>query len=140
MKNILIYILVTVVSIYVLTGCADRSEVITVVDSEQTASENISEEQALNAIKNYCYSINPDLESIVDEGNYPVYWDISSSDENEIVILFRSYTGAQNRYYIDRNTGDTYVTEFVPGIMDEEERTDEMFSVNDFNRNLMKKE
>lgn len=95
-------------------------------------NNEVTDEQALSAIKNYCYSVNPDLESIVNAGEYPVYWEISSSDENEIVVLFRSYTGAQNRYYINRTTGDTYVTEYVPGITESEQRTDEEFNVRDY--------
>ena len=54
------------------------------------------------------------------------------NEKGEIVILYRSYTAAQIRYYIDPNTGDTYVTEFVPGITDEEERTEETFNVKDY--------
>lgn len=92
----------------------------------------ITDEQALTAIKNYCYINNPDLEAIEKAGEYPVYWNITSSDEKQIVVLFRSYTGAEVRYYIDKNSGDTYVTEFVPGILTEEERTDESFNVKDY--------
>lgn len=95
-------------------------------------AEKLSDEQVLSAIRNYCYISNPDLENIVNAGKYPVYWEISSGDEQEIVVLFRSYTGAQNRYYIDRTTGDTYVTEFVPGITTEEQQTEESFNVRDY--------
>ena len=94
--------------------------------------EGVTEEQALAAVKRYCYSINPDLESIEKTGEYPVYWEIASSDEQEIVVLFRSYTGAQNRYYIDPVSGNTYVTEFVPGITPEEMRTAESFNIRDY--------
>ena len=103
-----------------------------VSEIEVVTGEKLSDEQALSAIKNYCYIINPDLKSIVEAKEYPVYWEISSSDEDEIVVLFRSYTGAQNKYYIDRVTGDTYITEYVPGIMVEEEMTDERFDVRDY--------
>lgn len=92
----------------------------------------LSDEQALSAIKNYCCTINPGLGNIVKSEEYPVYWEIDSSDEHEIVVLFRSYTGAQNRFYIDRTTGDTYVTEYAPGITSEEQRTDESFHISDF--------
>ena len=91
----------------------------------------ISEEQALAAVRQYCFSIDLGLESIVNAGEYPVYWDVSS-DENGIVVLFRSYTGAQIRYYVDPLTGDTYVTEFVPGITAAEERTAETLNVRDY--------
>ena len=90
----------------------------------------ITEEQALAAIREYCYHMNPDLEEIEQAGEYPVYWEVESGDEEEMVILFRSYTGAEVRYYIDPDTGDTYVTEFVPGITPEEERTDESFRLS----------
>ena len=92
----------------------------------------LSDEQALAAIRQYCLSSNPDLEGIVNAREYPVYWEIASSDANEIVVLYRSYTGALVRYYIDRTTGETYVTEFVSGITPEEQRTEEHLNVWDY--------
>ena len=94
--------------------------------------KDITAEEALSAIKKYCYSINPDLESIADSGEYPVYWDVQSADKDEIVVLFRSYTGALTRYYIDPVSGDAYVTEFMPGISADEERTGENLNVRDY--------
>ena len=98
--------------------------------------KRISDEQALAAIKRYCYLNNPDLEGMEKAGEYPVYWDVSSSDEQEIVILFRSYTGAQIRYHIDPVSGEAYVTEFVPGITAEEERTDESLNIWEYIRTI----
>ena len=94
--------------------------------------ETLTDEQALAAIRNYCILANPDLEETAASGEAPVYWEIASSDEQQIVVLFRSYTGALVRYYIDRSSGDTTVTEFVPGITAEEQQTDEHFNVKDF--------
>ena len=91
----------------------------------------VEDELALSIIQNYCLTQNPDLQGIVDAGEYPVSWEIESSDGQQVVILFRSYTGALVRYYIDRATGDTYVTEFVPGITAEEQRTGESFKLWD---------
>ena len=93
--------------------------------------EPVEDELALSIIRNYCLSENPDLQEIVDAGEYPVSWEIESSDGQQVVILFRSYTGALVRYYIDRATGDTYVTEFVPGITAQEQRTGESFKLWD---------
>ena len=61
-----------------------------------------------------------------------MYWDIADSSEKEAVVVFRSYTGALNRYYIDRATGEAYITEFVPGITPEEVRTEEHINVKDY--------
>ncbi len=92
----------------------------------------LTEEQALSAVKRYCLSNDPALQSIVDAGEYPVYWELSDGGGRELVVLYRSYTGAMLRYYIDPDSGETYVTEFVPGITPEEERTDERLNVRDY--------
>ena len=96
------------------------------------AQQVLDNDTAVAAIKNYCHETNPDLQNIEDAGEYPVYWEVESADEKQIVVLFRSYTGAQVRYYIDPASGDTYVTEFVPGITDAEEKTDESFNARDY--------
>ena len=92
----------------------------------------ITGDQALSAIRNYCYERNPDLEGIVNAGEYPVGWEITSEDETEIVVWFRSYTGSSSWYHIDPISGETYVTEYVPGIMTEEQRTEESFNVREY--------
>ena len=92
----------------------------------------LSDDQAVSAVRHYCYIRDPELDGIVTAGEYPVYWDISSSDESEVVVVFRSYTGALNRFYIDPVSGDAYVTEFVSGITDGEQRTDEALNAWDY--------
>ena len=94
--------------------------------------KRISDEQAVYAIRHYCFAANPGLESMITREEYPVYWEILSSDGNETVVLFRSYTGAQNRYYIDPVSGETTVTELVPGIINEEQQTGESLNVWDY--------
>ena len=99
---------------------------------ERSAPALLSNEQALAAIKAYCYRSNPDLEAMVNAGEYPIFWEIAAADEQQVVVLFRSYTGAEVRYYIDRASGEAYVTEFVPGITPEEQRTEESLNVRDY--------
>lgn len=101
-------------------------------DGADETAETLSDEQALSAIRNYCFMTNPSLADIVKAEEYPVYWEIERSDEQEAVVLFRSYTGALKRFYIDRSTGEAYVTEYVPGITPEEQRTDETPNVRDY--------
>ena len=74
----------------------------------------ITEDNALAAIRKYVEINQPDLADMEDSGDYTIYFEVESSDENQIVVLYRSYTAAQTRYYIDRETGDVYVTELVP--------------------------
>ena len=96
---------------------------------DRNSERALSYEQALSAIKKYCCTNNPDLERIVNAGEYQVYWEVVSSTDSETVVLFHSYTGAIIRYYIDPVSGETYVTEFVPGITPEEQRTGESFNI-----------
>lgn len=103
--------------------------------AESEASEGayvVTEDQAVAAIKNYCYINFPEVKEKEGSDDYTVYWDVSTNEDNEIVVLFRSYTGAEMRYYINPASGETYVTELVPGIIDEEQRTEESFNVKDY--------
>ncbi len=94
--------------------------------------KKLSDEQAVAAVRNCCIIQNPALAETVKSGEYPSYWEALSSDGNEIVVLFRSYTGAQIRYYIDPVSGETTVTELVPGVTDEEQRTGESLNAWDY--------
>ena len=104
----------------------------TPADESVQADDAISQEQALEAIKNYCFITNPDLEGMVDSDEYTINWDVTTNEAGEIVVLYRSYTAAEIRYYINPSSGETYVTERVPGIIDDEQRTDESFNVKDY--------
>ena len=99
---------------------------------ESKGEKTISAEQAVSAVKKYCYCRNAELEAIVKAGEYTVGWELVSSDEHEIVVLYRSYTGAQIRYYIDPVSGETYVTESVPAVLPGERRTDEVLNIWDY--------
>ena len=104
----------------------------TSLDQGESNSEVLTEAQALDAIKNYCFTADPNLKNMADSGEYNIYWTVTTNNANEIVVLYRAYTGAQIRYYIDTVSGETYVTELVPGIIDEEQRTDESFNVKKY--------
>ena len=97
-----------------------------------TTSNAITDEMALDAIETRCVLENPDLTNMMAEDNYTFYWEVVSSTDSQVVVLYRSYTGAEIRYYIDRATGNTTVTELVPGIIDEEQATDETFNARDY--------
>ena len=104
----------------------------TVTVMEPQGERAMSDVQACAAIERYCYASNPDLKGIVDSGEHPVSWQITEYSEEQIVILFHSYTGAEVRYYIDPVSGEAYSTEFVSGVTAEEQRTDETLNVWDY--------
>lgn len=92
----------------------------------------ITEEQACEAVKKYCIEEFPDLADMVDSDDYTIYWEASTTEDGEICVLYRAYTGALIRYYVNPETGDTYVTEQVPGIIDDEQKTEETLNVKDY--------
>ncbi len=98
-------------------------------DDDSDASDIITDEEALDAVKNYVASTNPDIISMENDDAYTVYFEVESSTGEEIVVLYRSYTASQTRFYIDRATGDARITELVPGIIDEETETGETINV-----------
>ena len=116
-------------------------------DSDGTATQNndnnansntnasilpITDDEALSAVQNLCLEENPALVDFIASEEAPVYWVVESSDDKQIVVLFRSYTGSQTRYYINRVSGETRVTELVPGIIDEETENGQTFNVRDY--------
>ena len=110
---------------------SEKSETIESAQAQETGSA-ITEQQALEAVQKYYATIDPDIMNELSSEDYPTYFDVSTNENGEIVVIFRAYTGAINRYYVDPATGETYVTEFVPGIIDEETRTEETFNVKDY--------
>ena len=109
----------------------DNSEV-----SSDDASDNtmdaISEEQAYTAVINYCKATDPEFPDESSAEGHTEYWDVSTNEDGEIVVLYRSYTAAQIRYYIQPFTGEAYVTELVPGIIDNEQATGKTFNARDY--------
>ena len=104
-------------------------------EQDQTSedkNDEITEEQAYNAVINYCKANNPDFDGEMNSEGYTEYWDVSTNENGEIVVLYRSYTAAQIRYYVNPTSGETYVTELVPGIIDDEQKTDETFNIRDY--------
>ena len=112
---------------------AETTEATETTETTETAdaTDLITEQQAVEAIRNYCISENPELAEMVESEDNMAYWDASTTDAGEICVLYRSYTGALIRYYVNPETGDTYVTEQVPGIIDEEQKTDETLNLRD---------
>ena len=101
-------------------------------DNTAEKTDIISEDQAYNAVINYNKAIGSGLSEQINSEGYEEYWNVSTNEDGKIVVLYRSYTTAQIRYYVDPVSGETYVTEFVPGIADEERETGETFNVRDY--------
>lgn len=95
-------------------------------------SDKLTEDQAYTAVINYNKAIGSGYDDELNTEGYTEYWDVSTNENGEIVVLYRSYTAAQIRYYVDPTSGETHVTELVPGIIDEEQKNGETFNARDY--------
>ena len=121
--------------IFVETNEGNENNENNTTENNETANPSIlpiTDDAALSAIQNLCLEENPGIVDYLAEGEVPLYWVVESSDNKQIVVLYRSYTGSQTRYYIDRVSGETYVTDLVPGIIDEETENGQTFNVRDY--------
>ena len=106
-----------------------------VIEAAVSDAENngiLTDEQAITAVKNYCFSIEPGLESKEQSEKYDLSWEIVSSSEEEIVVLFKGNTGEEARFHIDPVSGDTTITAVIPGDTPQEETSDEIIHLRDY--------
>ncbi len=101
-------------------------------ESAVQSADVITEDQAYQAVINYNLASDSGFDGEINSEGYTEYFDVSTEEDGTIVVLYRSYTAAQIRYYVDPVSGETYVTELVPGIIDEEQKTGETFNVRDY--------
>lgn len=131
MKKQICCMIAAVTVVTMLPGCgakdtpADHSPapaVVSTVTPESTAAreQTITEDMAYEGVNNYCHkmydwSIAEELPEIM----YVVRYDETDS---EYVVMFRSYTGAHEYFYVDKTTGMTRMTFRDYGLNDEEDR------------------
>ena len=109
----------------------ENAETATATETESSQSA-LTEDQAYTAVINYNKAIGSGIDDELNTDGYEEYWDVSTNEDGTIVVLYRSYTAAQIRYYVDPVSGDAYVTELVPGIIDEEQKNGETFNARDY--------
>ena len=72
----------------------------------------ISAEMAYKGVSNYCHS---DYDwSIAEENPSMMSLTMGEETESEYQVIFRSYTGAIVRFYVDKTSGTTRMVEHVP--------------------------
>lgn len=111
---------------------ADEDSVIDVNNSDEEENGNLTREQALAAVKNYCYSVQPNIEKLDKSDKYDVYFEVESYSDDEIVVLFTANTGEEVRFYVDPVSGDANITAFIPGVSTQEEPSDEIIHLKKY--------
>ena len=85
------------------------------VIADTSSSRTMDEETALRAIEKYLAETNESMYEKLQTGDYGTADGVYTDEENgTIVVWLRTYTGAYRNYYIDPDSGETYVTETSP--------------------------
>ena len=92
----------------------------TSVETETEAAQNgISKDMAYEGVSNYCHS---EYDWSIAENNPDImYLTMGEETESEYQVIFRSYTGSFVYFYVDKSSGTTRLTEYVPALDIEEE-------------------
>lgn len=122
-KPIFVFILVFVMGV-VLQGCGAKNEFAdssgSSGDLDNKATQNhISEGMAYDGVYNYCCSTYD--WSIAEDNPDIMYLEMGEETESEYQVIFRSYTGAFVYFYVDKLSGITRLTEYVPNLEIQEE-------------------
>lgn len=102
-----------------LPGCGARNEIADSSRPSGTLDTNaletkITEEMAYEGVYNYCRSV---YDWTVVEDNPDIMWlEIGEETESGYQVIFRSYTGAFVYFYVDKSSGTTKLTEYVPSL------------------------
>ena len=122
-KLVCVFILVFVIGT-ILQGCGTNNEIADTShpseDLETKAPQNnITEEMAYDGVYNYCRSAYD--WSIAEDNPEIMYIKLGEETESEYQVIFRSYTGTFVYFHVDKSSGTTRLTEYVPSLGIEED-------------------
>ena len=89
------------------------------VSKTNTTKSKITREMAYEGVNNYCHK-NYDWSAAEDNSSI-MYVEMGDETESEYKVIFRNYTGALVYFYVNKSSGTTRITEFVPTLNIESE-------------------
>lgn len=113
MKKLFFVFIVALVMGVMLQGCGTE-------DLTADVSKNhITEETAYEGVLNYCRTVYD--WSIAEDNPDIMYLELGEETETEYQVIFRSYTGTFVYFHVDKSSGTTRLTEYVPNLGIEED-------------------
>ena len=107
MKKLFFVFIVVLVMGGVLQGCGTED-----LTADVVSKNHITEETAYEGVSNYCRSVYD--WSIAEDNPDIMYLEMGEETETEYQVIFRSYTGSFVYFHIDKSSGITRLTEYVP--------------------------
>ena len=99
-----------------LCSCSKKQAVVIQTPDAQVQDtlKTITEEMAYEGVNNYCHSTYD--WSIAKDNPEIMYVQMGEETDSAYQVVFRSYTGAQVRFYVDKASGKTRLVEHVPAL------------------------
>lgn len=123
MKKLFCVLIAALVLGTMLQGCGSKNETPEEPQEEET---RITAELAYEGVSNYCHEEfdwgpaeeNPDI----------MYVEMGEESDTEYQVIFRSYTGAFDYFYVNKEDGSTRIVTYVPSLdLTEENGTINLF-------------
>ncbi|MBQ1742036.1 MAG: hypothetical protein II045_02960 [Oscillospiraceae bacterium] len=123
MKKLFCVLIAALVLGTMLQGCGSKNETPEEPQEEET---RITAELAYEGVNNYCHEKfdwgpaeeNPDI----------MYVEMGEESDTEYQVIFRSYTGAFDYFYVNKEDGSTRIVTYVPSLdLTEENGTINLF-------------
>ena len=116
-------------SVETTTEASEKDTEEATVSSEKPADGKWTQDQALQAVRNYCEKQNPYLK----EKNDKEYgWTISDNGDGTYEVDFRSYTGSHTYFTVNAETGDVTSEDYIPTVSNERVKGSDEFNIEDY--------
>ena len=122
-KLFFVFIMVLVMS-GMLHGCGTGDEAVDSPNPSEdltadSSKNDITKETAYEGVYHYCHSAYD--WSIAEDNPDIMYLEMGKETESEYQAIFRSYTGTFVYFHVDKSSGTTRLTEYVPSLGIEED-------------------
>lgn len=87
--------------------------------SELAPSVDLTAEKAYEGVSNYCHSAYD--WSVAEDNPSIMNLEMGEETDSTYLVVFRSYTGALVRFYVNKSNGATRIVEYVPALNIEDE-------------------
>ena len=123
MKKLFCVLIAALVLGTMLQGCGSKNDK---NDDSQSEETKITAELAYEGVNNYCreeFDWGP-----AEEDPDIMYVELGEETETEYQVIFRSYTGAFDYFYVNKEDGTTRIVTYVPAL----DKTEENGTINLF--------
>lgn len=123
MKKLFCVLIAALVLGTMLQGCGSKNDK---NDDSQSEETKITADLAYEGVNNYCHEAYD--WSAAEEDPDIMYVEMGEESDTEYQVIFRSYTGTFDYFYVNKEDGTTRIETYVPAL----DKTEENGTINLF--------